>query len=200
MKTILFIFLCFVSLNINAQSGFYDSIKIGFDPQNQLFTGYFKEWEVSDKNTTKKCEFYVKGTIEPEKEESILTIYSNDYQLLTYGFIKNSSLKANDGIIEFRLEKNIQQCQEIMPNLVGKEGLSFSKKWDNNWKEVRLIKAPKAYFYNSRNDTQPTKIYVIKGDFVGVIEKNSSWVKAEYITTKNKVISGWLRKSDLIAE
>lgn len=199
MKTI-YILLMFVPAVVSAQSGFYDSMKIGFDPQNNLLTGYFKEWEITENRDSKKCEFYFKGTIEDSKEESTLAIYSNDYQLLTHGFINNSSLKSNSGMIEFRLEKNIQQCNLIMPNLISKQGLSFSKKWDNNWKEVRLIKTSKAYFYQTRNDKLPTKIYVIKGDFVGIIEKNESWVKAEYITAKSKVISGWLRKSDLMAE
>ncbi len=199
MKTI-YILLMFVPSVVSAQSGFYDSMKIGFDPQNNLLTGYFKEWEITENKDSKKCEFYFQGTIEDSKEESTLAMYSSDYQLLTHGFIKNSSLKSNSGMIEFRLEKNIQQCNLIMPNLISKQGLSFSKKWDNNWKEVRLIKTSKAYFYQTRNDKLPTKIYVIKGDFVGIIEKNESWVKAEYITAKNKVISGWLRKSDLMAE
>jgi hypothetical protein len=58
---------------------------------------------------------------------------------------------------------------------------------------VKEIAPPKCTIYQSPNVA--TKMYLIKGDLVSILEQKGDWVKIEY--QGKKTVQGWLKKGDI---
>lgn len=66
-------------------------------------------------------------------------------------------------------------------------------------KEIKLIKT-KSTIHSQLN--QPTKMYLIKGDPVEIVDKKDGWLKIKYYPEKDcewtgETIEGWIRKEDV---
>lgn len=197
MKKLFFLIFFFSPLIINAQSGIYDELIVGFDVESKALTGVFKltDYQANGKENT--CKFYIVGTLEAENKPFTVNLYSLDYQLLGYGEMRYSPKSVS---YHLSLEKNIGQCNQIMRGFVG-EGFEFYQKYGMDWKAVRLVKSPKAYFYSLPKETSKGKAYIIKGDWVGITKMQYNWIYADYITPNTKKFTKvWIKKSDLIAE
>lgn len=59
--------------------------------------------------------------------------------------------------------------------------------------EVREVKVSKSII-NSEPGTS-TKMFLIKGDVVTVLDKNENWLKIEFLGTR--LVSGWIKKEDV---
>jgi hypothetical protein len=68
-----------------------------------------------------------------------------------------------------------------------------NSKPESEWLEIRVVKAPRAHFFETPEATAPRKTYVVEGDGVEVLEKRLGWVLATF-RGKNK---GWLKEKDL---
>ncbi|MFN3785124.1 MAG: hypothetical protein ACK4R6_14495 [Spirosomataceae bacterium] len=55
------------------------------------------------------------------------------------------------------------------------------------------ITKPKAYLYSSPN--KPTKMYVLKGDDVELVDRQDDWLKIRF--KGKKVVEGWIKRSDV---
>jgi hypothetical protein len=55
---------------------------------------------------------------------------------------------------------------------------------------VKEIIAPKSIIYSEPGT--PTKMYLIKGDVITVLEEQNGWIKVEYNGTK--LVTGWIKK------
>jgi hypothetical protein len=190
MKKLRLLFLFFGQTTM-AQSGLYDSAKIGYDASANTLSGVFKEVEIGKKQ--KNCVFYFISTIEHGEKTFPLTIYDLNYQLI--GFSKVSYAVAADSY-HISLDKNLYQCQQMMPDIVG-TGIDVYSKNYMPWKFVKLVKSPRAYFHKEPNKTSKGKSYVVKGDDVGLLERKGEWYKVQYVTATKKVVEGWVKKSDM---
>lgn len=59
--------------------------------------------------------------------------------------------------------------------------------------DVKEIIAIKSIIYSEPNI--PTKMYLIKGDIITVLEEQDGWLKIEY--EGKKVVTGWIKKQDV---
>lgn len=62
-------------------------------------------------------------------------------------------------------------------------------------KQTYTIKSHKALIYTEPN--KPTKMYLLKGDIVTVLQEKGNWFYIFYVTNKNKEIKGWVKKEDV---
>jgi hypothetical protein len=70
-----------------------------------------------------------------------------------------------------------------------------------DWKRMNLVKSPRAYFYSKPGAEFKTKSYITHGEWLGVLEHKSSWLKVDYITPNTKKFTRtWVKKQDLVAE
>lgn len=180
-----------------AQSGIYEQLKIAIDNDSHTLTGVFKLHEIMPNGKVEKCEFFIVATPDENVNSFSMNLYSFDYQLIGYG---QMAYRVASESYWLKLDKNIGFCSSIFPEFV-KKGIDFYKKYSTNWQFIRLVKAPKAYFYTQPNEASKGKGYIIKGDWVGVTQQKYGWVAIEYIHPKTqKVTSAWVKKSDLMAD
>jgi hypothetical protein len=68
-----------------------------------------------------------------------------------------------------------------------------------NWIQIRIIKLPKARFFDTPDSLRERKGYLIKNDVVKVLSKNTGgWYNIEYnpVNSSTKSTYGWLREED----
>lgn len=196
-KLVQLLSLTLFSVCVNAQSGIYEQLKIAVDADSRTLTGVFKLHEIKPNGKVDKCEFFIVATHGENNQPFMANLYSLDYQLLGYAKMAYSAASES---YRLKLDKNIDFCKQMFPELVG-NGIDFYKKYSTNWQAIRLVKAPKAYFYTQPNEASKGKGYIIKGDWVGITQQKYGWVAIEYINpTTQKVTSAWLKKSDLMAD
>jgi hypothetical protein len=58
---------------------------------------------------------------------------------------------------------------------------------------VKEITVPKSIIYSEPGT--PTKMYLIKGDVITVLDEQNGWIKIEYNGTK--LVTGWIKKQDI---
>jgi hypothetical protein len=71
-----------------------------------------------------------------------------------------------------------------------------NEEWIVRWKVTEKIKkvvSPKVLLHSQID--QPTKMYLLKGDEVEIIEEKDEWLKIRYYG--KKTIEGWIRRSDV---
>ena len=84
MKKIGLLFMLLGQLSM-AQSGLYDSSRIGYEASTKTLSGVFKEVEIGKQQ--KSCVFYFISTLEHDERTYPLSIYDLNYQLISYGTI-----------------------------------------------------------------------------------------------------------------
>lgn len=193
MKKIGLLFMLLGQLSM-AQSGLYDSSRIGYEASTKTLSGVFKEVEIGKQQ--KSCVFYFISTLEHDEKTYPLSIYDLNYQLISYGTI--NYWKAVDAY-HIKLDKNLYQCQQMMPDIVG-TGIDIFFKNFMPWKFVKLVKSSKAYFYKAPNEASKGRAYILKGDDLGLVERRGEWYKVQYVTASQKVVEGWVKKTDLMAD
>jgi hypothetical protein len=114
-------------------------------------------------------------------------IYSFDFlenALVLFGnrdlpFVKVKKLPSN-------LETSLrEECKK--KNIDIDYFLGFSK-------DKRIINIPKSRIYTIPNVA--SKMFLVQGDEVSVLEEKSGWLHIVYVTAKNKEIKGWIKKED----
>lgn len=61
-----------------------------------------------------------------------------------------------------------------------------------------VISSNKSVLFNAPNDASKTKMYLIKGDTVELLEFKKNWLLIRYKIQKNKTIEKWIKFSDII--
>jgi hypothetical protein len=60
------------------------------------------------------------------------------------------------------------------------------------WGELRLITSEKSYFYSEPKTEKKLKSYLVKGDVVGVVKQEGSWLQIEYHSASGKMSRRWI--------
>lgn len=60
-----------------------------------------------------------------------------------------------------------------------------------------MISSEKAFLYSEPNESAVTKMYLVKGDAVEVLNSDGRWIFVRYITNKKKAIEKWLKVSEV---
>ena len=142
-----------------------------YEPKDKSFHNYLKDV----------------GTLEIEGKTLSSTVKSGPfYYQVQYEIIDNKPYKK----LEKKLLFDILGISDIVQQFDTK-GKVIKNYFDP---EYLTILSEKAYFYNKPKDSEKTKVYVIKGDKVKVIdtEESYSWVKIEY-KSKKRVYKKWIK-------
>jgi hypothetical protein len=174
-----------------AGSGIYESgtLILGVNKAEGVVTGYFESCVGYDE-TTKKPRFCVTFFLYGKKAGArykITTWYPGDKDVIegdlrlpepgqTDLFIKLKEYPPGSMAYHFDLDK----------------GNDLPLDSPGNWTEVRVVQAPRAYFYREPDATSKRAAYVVKRDLVRVYQKKNGWVLGEYKKTR-----GWLQEKDL---
>lgn len=192
-----YLWLLLISSSLFAQSGVYDGLNVGFDEEANVLTAVYDLSDYHANGTVDRCQFYVVASKNAGEKHFTASIYNFDYQLLGYGKLSYfpDMYKYN-----FKLEKEVQQCNRIMTGFVG-EGIDFYQKYSMDWVKINLVKSSRAYFYSKPENEFKSKSYITKREWVGVLEYKNGWMKVDYITPNTKKFTRtWMRKEDLISE
>lgn len=99
---------------------------------------------------------------------------------------------------EIIVEEKIYKKEKQIPF----EQVSFDKLFGKIHSEApeptpfKLIRVVKATIYSKPN--KPTKMYLVEGDNIEILEEKREWIKFFYINPKtNKEIEGWIKSGDV---
>jgi hypothetical protein len=187
----IFIIITLFAINVKSQTfplpGSYEgNMFLALDNQAQKFIGYYENQTGEGKFC---CAFLFEGILSSAKDNSckIISFLPNIGDTIkgTMKFIdKNSfSIKLDDD------QPGCWNVQSFKDDLV-----QFSLFQECKWIDIKIIKEPKAYFYSEPDNSKKKKAYLIKGDCIKVLEKNSSWLKVEFSAKKTTI--GWIRLED----
>ncbi len=172
-------------------SGIYDCFILGVNKQEGSITGYFKNcvgYDERTKNPLICCIFFLYGTMDHNKYQ-ITAWYPGDQELI------EGELKLPEPVNQNLFIK----LKKLPPgNMAGKfdveKGNDFPLDSPGSWMEVRVVSAPKTYFYRKPDPTSKRSAYVIKNNVVKVYEKKGGWAFGEYQNTR-----GWIKEEDLFS-
>ena len=151
-----------------------DSLSISqFSDSGRFFV--LAEADLDRKKKYDKSYFLIYGTDMQSKYNDFDAMELEGPKFFMYGKISK---------LNRRLEKNLKKKS---PDVFAEYLLVTSQK---------EIIVPRSIIY-SEPDT-PTRMYLIKGDIVTVLEEKNEWVKVEY--EGKKVVTGWIKRQDVGGE
>ena len=106
----------------------------------------------------------------------------------TIEVLENDKVKIN-------LKEEPDGCWNVEPRF-DEEGVIFELTEREEWKFIRIVSSERAYFYNSPDEKERGKSYIIGGDILKVFEVEGDWVKGEYHGSQG-ITTGWIKESDL---
>ena len=86
-------------------------------------------------------------------------------------------------------------CWNVEPGF-DEEGVDFELTERKDWKFIRVVSSERAYFYNSPDERERGKSYIIEGDVLRVFEVEGDWVRGEYYGSQG-ITTGWIKEADL---
>jgi hypothetical protein len=169
----------------SVQSGNYDGLIVGYEPKSNIVSGYFNS-ETGNGQFT--CMFYLKGKFE-----------NNHAKIESYfpGIEKDKILGQLSAPVPTRLLISLKKehggCWNVR-HFADRNPADFDLIKGYPWKSVRVVRAAKAYFYDSPQTEHHRKAYLIESDGVGVRSKKNGWLEVDY-TSNEKPVSGWMKES-----
>lgn len=67
------------------------------------------------------------------------------------------------------------------------------------WQSIRVVAVQKTYLYDSAEQQNKRKRYLVKGDVVRITESRRNRAPFVYLPDDNRQISGWINHSDLFS-
>jgi len=167
----------------NINSGKYESIMLAITPDKTL-QGYYSETMPDD--VPKSCQFYFEGKIIDTSKIKIDT-WSEEI------FPGTAKIENNKITLSIPEARNHPGCMNLLaPDIV--TGIDYELISSKKWIELVSITDDKAYLLPTP-DSSKQKVYVVKGNIVGVLNYKDDWANIEYISDSNKSYKGWIKKS-----
>lgn len=190
MKKILyfFIFLTTIkSLGQIPQTGIYNELILIRNETNKTIDGYFNS---STGNGQISCIYEFKGTFKTlnDKRINVIAFWQEAEEIVSGELICNSSNK-------FSLKFSEPLLGDMACGGVSQTGAIFEMTKQKKWKEIRIAKSEKTYFYKEPKINTKRKAYITELDAVGVIEEKGEWILVDF--NGPKLTTGWIKKSDL---
>ncbi|MDP1815326.1 MAG: hypothetical protein Q8K92_12830 [Leadbetterella sp.] len=202
-KTLILIFIISTSCaqnqvnEITLKTGRYKNLSliINGDSVSGLFQ-YYKDWNEKMKDFESKNNFYFYGK---KTNENIYYInITNPAEMENFGDKSLGYLiKRKDTLIFYQGSLDGMYQPVIFTNDNGRiQGYEAKITEEKKWIEIRFIKGPKIYLYDSPNGIRK-KSYLLKYDVCWVLEKKDGWCKVEYYKFDSNILSanGWIKES-----
>ncbi|MFO1518243.1 MAG: hypothetical protein U1F57_01040 [bacterium] len=191
-------------------SGVYDNLIVGVDPQTQTVTGHYENatgWDEKSNAPRFSCIFYLSGKKEGDhyRVKTWFPGYKKE-EVARFGDLIEGTLQFGEQdkktTVTLKLQGEHGGCWNVDPQLKEKEGETFFPVVTGTWKEIRIVSAPKAYFYEKPDLATKQRPYLVKGNAFRVYEKKPGWVLGDYQNTeaekgKSPITKGWIQESDL---
>ncbi len=174
-------------------SGIYENgnFILGVNKPEGIVTGYFENCVGYDERTKRPlicCIFFLYGKKEGDKYQ-IITWYPG-----TKDIIEGELRLPEPGKTSLFIRLKKPPPGYMAQNFDVDKGNDFPLDEPGEWIEVRVVSAPKAYFYREPDAKSKRSAYVVKRDVVRVYEKKKGWALAEYQRTR-----GWIKEGDLFS-
>lgn len=184
--------------------------KVGFiDRNNPVLIDYYKKknkLKVIDSDTIRMTNMDIPENLKIE----ILDRQKNEYDYFFYGGtlcglgIDPEDLPSKVGSRFELINSNVFVYIKVagLPNnyitALYKKGIKDKKNYLKNFfnMDFKEIKIAKSIIYKTPNN--PTKMYLLKGNEVEVLEQKDNWLRIRYYG--NKTIEGWIKKEDVAVE
>ena len=83
----------------------------------------------------------------------------------------------------------------LMPEIA--TGLELETTQQTHWQTLMQVSSPRAYLSATPDAATRRKAWIVKGDVVGVIQKQAGWTKVECVNSSGKTTLGWVSSNDL---
>jgi hypothetical protein len=171
---------------IALQPGSYNDGLLSIAVNDDVVTGFYENytgWDEKLQAPRFGCLFFFAGRIRNSKVE-----IASSHTKGTIELLENDKVKIN-------LEEEPNGCWNVEPRF-DEEGVIFELTERQEWKFIRIVSSERAYFYNSPDETEREKSYVIKGEVLRIFDLEGDWVRAEYRGSQG-ITTGWIKESDL---
>jgi hypothetical protein len=167
-----------------------DAMLIGYDPATGIVRGYFDMQRGEQPSFS--CIFYVHGKLVGSKAaiETFFPATPKDE------VIKGDLDLTDASHFQIRLKDEHGGCAMVESFADASQPASFDLATARPWTSVAIVKASRAYFYDSPTSKTHRKGYLLKGDGVGVRVARPGWIAVDY-TGGDKMVSGWLKAADV---
>jgi hypothetical protein len=172
------------------RSGVYDDdeLMVARDSATQQITGYYRSYTGAGQFS---CIFYFKGKLEGSRA-AITSYFSEDSR----GRIEGTLTITGSGELKIVLKQEHGGCWNVRHFADTQDPATFSlSQAHDDWQSVKVVKAVKAHFYQSPDETTLRKSYIVKGDAVGVKRSKDAWVDVDS-SHPDGTTSGWMRSAD----
>lgn len=167
-----------------------DAMLIGYDPATGAVTGYF-DMQRGDPPMF-SCVFYLTGKL----SGSAAAIRTYFPQTPKDDLISGTLTLQHPKAFRVTLKSEHGGCANVEAFADKDQPADFQLDAAQAWTSVRVVKAPKAYFYPSPGAAAHGRAYLVGGDGVGVRAAQGGWLQVDYVGG-DKPVSGWLKASDL---
>lgn len=173
---------------LSIQSGTYDELLVGYDPDSRVVSGYFNSQTGGGQFT---CIFYFQG-----KWEGSLAKIESFFPETPREKILGQLISSHPAEISLSLQEEPGGCWNASPQHFAdpKEPAEFSLMRAYPWKSVRVVKIKKAYLFDTPKSAIHRKAYLVQGDAVGVRSLSDGWLQIDY-TAGDKPVSAWMQES-----
>ena len=171
-----------------------ENLTICIDKKEKKISGFLNANLYVDDNPKlgvyQSCNLFFKGNFNNLESPTEIKFYNNfDFESFTTG---NISINEITKICKIILKDQSFSCSNIFDL---KSGEVFSLGAPAKIIRCARIVSEKAYFWvNGKR----TKTYLLKGDFVAILDENKNTdLKIKFINKNLKTIEGWIKKSDV---
>jgi hypothetical protein len=170
------------------QSGVYDELLVGYDPDSRVVSGYFNGQTGGGQFT---CIFYFQG-----KWEGSLVKIESFFPETPQEKILGQLISSHPGEISLSLQQEPGGCWNASPQHFAdqKEPAEFTLARAYPWRAVRVVKGKKAYLFDTAKSATHRKAYLVQEDAVGVRSLSDGWLQIDY-TAGNRPVSAWMQES-----
>ena len=174
--------------------GIYDSLQLAVNPATGIITGSFFDQTAGGQFT---CGFLLYSDGKPSTD--------GVYRIITWSPNPGDEQEIVSGILRFVGESAVLKlpkqahggCWNVNPELDRGEETTLTFETRKAWREERMIKDQKVWFYSRPDRSAKTASYVVTGDSVAVTDRRGDWLHVDYVGSSRKTKSGWIQNDGL---
>ena len=178
--------------------GYYGSLRIGFNPDTRVITGFYENYTGWDEGMQKpqfSCVFYLRGNIAGDPPYPITTWYPSDQPEEIIEGQLNVTQTSEDYFLSIHLNEEHGGCANV-EHFADMESADFSMDEQIPWREIRVVSSEQAFFHDAPGAQQKPDFQLDRGAAIGVLDSRPGWVYTEE-NEEDLVIKGWIRSEDL---
>lgn len=178
--------VAFSSYATTLHSGVYEGLLLAVSPTGNI-TGYYSE--SAEDSVKRTCTFFLTGHVSGQQPVTI-TSWSSA--------VRPGHIAANSTGVTLTIPdgQNHAGCMSVMMPEIA-TGLELETTQQTDWQTLMQVSSPRAYLSTTPDVATRRKAWIVKGDVVGVIQKQAGWTKVEFITGSGKRTLGWVSSAEL---